>query len=424
MLLNGANVQRLYESCIAGSTAHEGDTGIHGFIGLMQECCGYREDEYGIAYVDPNRDVKPTRQLFEALAYAILGPEAPERMKGSLLAGDLREDASSAVAPGQFNSISAWNAAAAGLLEVSVLEGYRRAAQIGDQLASTQSTRLRQTKSIGHTIIGPAGEPMNPGQRHPRYQFDERFVIQPQTEKYGAAIEVLHEAIFFDQTNGGVVQQAEKIGEELGLIKEMKIIDHFIGVNDLSNTRRYNYRGTEYDTYQGSSPWINTQANPLVDFDDVDDSNQLFVNMTDQEKGEPIIVDAKDILVMPSNWMRAKMIFGYDTVGIHTQTDTVRGIGPNPLKGMGYRLIEPNVRVQQRIAAASGLNAGSNAAAYWYHGDFKGAYLWSENWSTRVKRASPSDYEMADQDIAIAIFANWMGGIGTLEPRKIVRNTN
>jgi hypothetical protein len=322
-------------------------------------------------------------------------------------------------------NISAWNVAAAGLLEVAVLESYQRADTIADQLCSTEPTKLRKNKFIGHTIIGNMAEGMNPGQRHPRAQFEERYVETPLTKKYGLAIEIMHEAVFFDLTSGGVISRAEDVGNELALLKERQIIDQFIGFNDTLNLNQYSYRGTAYDTYQGSSPWINTQANPLNDFDDVDDSEQLFVGMTDQEKGEPITITAKDILVMPAKYLRAKAILGFDTVQLNTQTDTVRGMGKNPLAGAGYNLIRANARLFNRIAAADGLNIGAaNAADYWFHGDFKGAFAWMENWGITTKRAAANDYQMADQDLVLAIFTNYMGTIATKEPRKIVRNTN
>lgn len=428
-MINGANTRRVYESfCAPGGTSHDGIPGPAGFVKMLHSMCGLREDADGRKYVDvEKRQLTPESIPLKELAIAILGPEAAERMREPAPTDyrSLLEDATDAVMPSMFNNISAWNVAAAGLLEVKVLEAYQRHSFLGSRLARTMPTRLRQQKLIGHSIIGDIAENMKPGQRHPRAQFGERYVTTPETQKRGLGIDVTREAVFFDATNGGVMQMAESIGLELGLRKERLIIDQFIGVTDVTDLNRYTYGGTAYDTYQATTPWINDLSNPLVDWQDVDDALQVFAGMTDQEKGEPVIINARDVLVMPANEMNARFIMSYDQIQRNTQSDTERGMGANPLRSMGFNLLPSSVLVYNRHTAADGLNlSASNAKEYWYLGDFQGAFAYLENWAVSTSRVAANDYTMADQDLILSLFVNEMGIPATIEPRKVVRSKN
>lgn len=354
------------------------------------------------------------------MARAIMGRDLADAMfmPPFVPVKELQEDATNAVMPSAFNNISAWNTAVAGLWEVMVLEAYQRHSFIGAQLCRTVPTRLRQQKLIGHSIIGDLAENMKPGQRHPRAQFGERYVTTPETQKRGLGIDVTREAVFFDATNGGIMQMAESVGAELALRKERLIIDQFLGV-----TNGYTYGGTASDTYQTSTPWVNSHTNALVDFQDVDDSLQLFNGMVDAEKGEPIIVNARDVLVMPGNEMNARTVFSYDKIERSTQSGTEIGHGPNPLKSMGFNLLPTSVLVYKRITDADGLNiAASLAKEYWFLGDFQGTFSYFENWAMNTTRVAATDYTMADQDLILSMFCNEMGIPATVEPRKTVRS--
>lgn len=441
-MLNGANTKALYESFCAGGATHDGTAhgigGPAGFVRLVTGLAGLTEDAEGNKVIDPaKRQIVPSCRLLEEMAISLIGPDAYERLgKGrtngedSMIPSVLLEDGTSAVMPGSFNNISAWNAAAAGLLEVQVLDSYNRHSFIGSMLAETVPTRLRKQKLIGYGFIGDLAEEMKPGQRHPRVQFPERYVDTPETKKFGLGIDVTREAVFFDPTNGGVITMAETVGRELGLNKERRIISQFIGNTDESSSpnanNRYVYGGVTYDTYQPTTPWINDFANPLVDFDDVDDAMQLFANMVDQEQGEPIIVNGRDVLVMPGNEMRAQMIFKAAEIRLNTQTAAVTTIGPNPLARLGTNLMPASVMVYNmltRSVANGGLGlSASDAAQYWWIGDFRGAFKYFENWAINSTRVSPSDYEMADQDLIFSMFCNEMGTPATVEPRKVIRN--
>ena len=86
---------------------------------------------------------------------------------------------------------------------------------------------------------------------YPQLGFGEDYIETPSTTKRGFIVPVTKEAIFFDRTHL-VLSRAAEVGEILGLNKEKRIIDVVIGA-----TNNYKWKGTTYNTYQTSAPWIN-----------------------------------------------------------------------------------------------------------------------------------------------------------------------
>ena len=92
------------------------------------------------------------------------------------------------------------------------------------------------------------------GMPYPHLGFGEDYIETPSTTKRGFIVPVTKEAIFFDRTHL-VLSRAAEVGEMLGLNKEKRLIDLVIGV-----TNNYKWKGTTYNTYQTSTPWINSLA--------------------------------------------------------------------------------------------------------------------------------------------------------------------
>ena len=66
-------------------------------------------------------------------------------------------------------------------------------------------------------------------------------------------------------------------------------------------TNNYKWKGTSYNTYQISSPWVNhLSGNELVDWTDIDAAEQLFAELLDPNTGEPVLVRGTTILVTPA----------------------------------------------------------------------------------------------------------------------------
>ena len=79
----------------------------------------------------------------------------------------------------------------------------------------------------------------------------------------------------------------------------------------------------------------------------------------------------------------------------------------------------------RRATASDGLAvSASNAQKYWWIGDFKRAFVYTQNLPLTIQRATASEYEMADRGLVFSMFADEMGNCGVRDPRFVVCNTN
>ncbi len=406
-MIRGASIHRLYES-----------DGPQAFVSRTRELLGLTRDRFGRPTVTEPQ-LQPEEFSLRDLAESIIGPDwhevlGPARTNG--FSQPLLEDASTGIPPSAFNNISAWNATVGGLIEVKILEAYRRPGFIADRLVRTIPTRQRSEKLPGIADIGDKAEEMKPGDPHPRAQFEERFVTTPETKKHGLAVDVTREAVHFDLTNQ-VLSRAERVGDWLGMRKEKRVLDVVLGI-----TNTYSYRGTSYNTYRTSGEWINEHTTALVDWEDIDAALQFFSAMTDQETGERVLVNPNQLLVMPAQLMTARRIInateirtGDITTGTGTQT-----ISANPVAG-AFEILSSPIALQRLTDTDGGNVSEVDANKYWFLGDFQRAFAYMENWGMQVRRADPNDYTMLDHDLAFSVFANEMGTPAVLEPREVVR---
>lgn len=409
-MIRGASIRRLYES-----------EGPRAFVGKTRELLGLTRDRYGRPTVE-NAEIQPEEFSIRDLAEGLIGPDWPDVLgpaNGDGAALPLLEDASAAVQPSAFNNIAAWNATVGGLIEVKILEAYRRPGYIADRLVRTIPTRQRSERLPGIADIGDRAEVMKPGDPHPRAQFEERYVTTPETQKHGLAIDVTREAVHFDLTNE-VLTRAERVGDWLGMRKEKRVLDLVLGI-----TNTYSYRGTPYSTYVsgGGGMWENQHTNQLDDWQDVDAALQLFSAMTDHETGERIVTTPTTLLVMPYKLMTARRIINATEIrsGDVTSGGGVQTISANPLAG-SFEVLTSPIAFQRLTDADGGNVAADSARHYWYLGDFKRAFAYMENWGMQVRRANPNDYTMLDHDLVFSIFANEMGVPAVTEPREVVRS--
>lgn len=427
-MFNGVNGRRLYESYKNGDSTHptSGLSGVNGFCALLYESLGVAADEYGRMTVsdrlsDGSRRMRPEEFSFKELAESIVGPEwvqslDPRRGRGPGQHFSLLE-AGTAIQPSAFADINAFSTATGGLLQVKILEAYRKPAYVADQLVRTIPSKQRFEKMPATGRIGDKAEQMNPGQPHPRAQFGERYVTTPNTQKFGLGIDVTKEAVFFDLTNE-VLTRAANVGDELGLRKEKRVLDTVLGI-----VNSYSYNGTAYNTYLTSGNWINkVTGNELIDWTNIDIVEQLGGEMTDQESLERISVLYDTLLVMPRKNRTVDFITGYAGIERRTQSAAEIGHGPNPYGG-GYKKVVSAI-AYQRLTDADGANlSASDAKKYWIALEGQGAFGYAENWSLNVDRVNAPEYVMADQGLIMSVFCDEMGTPCVLEPRKAVLST-
>lgn len=371
--------------------------------------------------------LNPMEYSLARIGEAIFGIEKFRQVFDPESGGDIQSllEAGPAIDPTTFVNINTFNLVVAGLVNARIMEQFENPALIGDELCETIPTNMNGQKFIGVTKIGDKGLTRNPGQPHTRAGFGEQWVKTPETSEKALCVEVSKEAVFFDLT-GQVLDTASQVGEELAYRRELTIIDGVIGVN---NT--YSYKDTTYNTYQATTPWINSQSNPLAyqaaDWKVIDAGLLLFSRMTDPATGKEILVNPNAVLVSPD---RAKLMSHiinatavYEGSALSSNFPGRQTVGPNPI-GFAPKILSSPI-YRNRITAANGLGLTSDQAAVrWYMGDFKRAFKWMENWPLRVQQASASEYVMLDRGIIAAYFANYRGEFAVREPRYAEVNTH
>lgn len=415
----GVSVKNMYESL-----------GPAGFAHKARQLLGLEDPATGAPRFDPDRgrnvlesaSVKPASLSLQSLAFGILGVDAGAILHKGVKpheAVDVLEAAgTAAVVPSTFANISAYNSVVSGMLEAKMLETYQKPSFIAEQLFEVIPTNKRSEKFIGTAGTGDTAEERKPGNRHPRIAMAERYSTTPETINHANGVDVTVEAAMFDLTQT-VLKQAETASESVALRREYRCLDVFLGI-----TNPYNYGGTSYNTYLTSGNWINLLQNPLFDWRDIDDALQLFAEMTDQENGDPIAIEVKDMFVMPRNFLHASGVLNYTGIERHTGSAAEVGIGANPIKGMLNLVGSPTYPyAYKRARASTGLNLSvANASGRWFCGDFKKAFGYNQNIPFTTETINGEGYESKDRRLILSVFCDEMGVPFVKDPRYVVCN--
>jgi hypothetical protein len=294
-----------------------------------------------------------------------------------------------------------------------IMEAYTQEAFVVSKLVDTIPTRLDGEKIPGISRVTDEIDEVGPGMPYPHLGFGEDYIETPSTTKRGFIVPVTKEAIFFDRTHL-VLTRAAEVGEVLGLNKEKRLIDLVIGT-----TNNYKWKGTTYNTYQTSTPWINSLAtNELVDWTNVDKAEQLFADILDPSTGEPVLVRGTTVLVMPAYRHAAHRVFSAAELTFTASGSTTATVAANPLTG--YRVFDSRLAYRRIIAAGI---AAATAKKYWFVGDFRRAFAYMENWPITVTQAPLGSEAEFNNDIVLRFKASERGAAAVINPRYVVKNT-
>jgi hypothetical protein len=297
------------------------------------------------------------------------------------------------------------------VISAKILEAYNQPAFVMSRLVDTVPTRLDGEKIPGVTRPEGSIDEVAPGMPYPHLGFGEDYIETPATTKRGFIVPVTREAIFFDRTNL-VLARAAEVGEVLGLDKEKRLLDVALGF-----ANNYKWRGTSYDTYQSSAPWVNLlSSNELVDWTNVDAAEQLFAEMIDPGTGEPVIAGGTTVLVMPAYRHAAHRVFNaseltYAASGSESTTTVANPLGT-------YTVRESRIAYRRAIAAGM---SGSDAKKVWLIGDFRRAFAYMENWPITVAQAPLGSEAEFTSDIVLRFKASERGAAAVINPRHVVK---
>lgn len=418
------NIRHAFEAMAPANASPEARrAGTAQFVSHMRTQLGLRHSPLGRPVLEVgSQNLRPDEFSLGGLANAMLGEAWHEALAAASARSPLQvfESGNAALTPGNIPNVSAYLGTVTGLLDAKVLEGYQKPEFIIDRLIHTMPSSTRQTKLIGLGRIGDQSKERNPGDPHPFANFGERYVVTSETKQRALAIGVTYEMVQFDQT-ALVLQQANTVGYELAMNKELEGFRLIAGVRN-----PYNYNGVNYNTYGTSGNWINQiAANPLNDWTALDVSNAVASRLTDQETGNRIGVTFDKILCSPAKVWTAKHI--QQATEIETQTQTGTQVRRGAYLGDTYELIS-SVYLDQVLTASvanGGLNLNqSTADGYWWKLKTgpQGAFVRTENWGLDVKQAAADDFTMLNHKLVLAVFANQMHAFDVLEPRHVQEN--
>ena len=276
-------------------------------------------------------------------------------------------------------------------------------------------------KIPGMGNIGDEGQYVMEGNEYPMVAFPEDWQEVAAKRKRGMIVPVTREAILGDKT-GLILTRARKIGYGEGLFLEKRIIDAIIdenagAVSAALGGHRYHWKGTTYASFQSSTPWANIQtSNALIDWTDMDNARQKLLAITDPYTGEPIMINARDIIVTPQNEFRALRILSATSTTTHAGGYAATGNleehdAPSPLAGKGYRVL-----TSQMLA-----NRAATDTDWWY-GSVKDQLARFVNWDMETEEAAADHPDRFKKDIQMQIRVSLKDAVSVLEPRAMVEN--
>jgi len=350
-------------------------------------------------------DLQPEDFSLRELAEATLGVAWVKQL-------DPRGAAVGLIEAGEAVDTTAFSNITGQVIYAQIMRAYSQEEFILSQLVETIPTRLDGERIPGIGRIRDDVAEVPPGMPYPSVGLSEDYIETPTTTKRGFIVPVTREAIFFDRTHL-ILQRAAEVGEILGLNKEKRLIDLLVG-----QTNNYKWKGVEYSTYYASGdggPWVNELAgNELVDWTNVDAAEQLFNEILDPNTGEPVLLRANTVLVMPACRHTANRVF--HATEIHYSSGDSQTVSPNPLRS--YSVHDSRLAYRRILAAGT---AAAEAKKWWFMGHFRRAFAYMENWPITVTQAPLNSEAEFNQDIVMRFKASERGAAAVINPRFVVK---
>lgn len=294
------------------------------------------------------------------------------------------------------------------LLSKKIMQAYKDAPTIGDELVETFTSKLMIDRIPGFST-GGAIEQVGPGAPYQHTGVIEEKWVQIVGEKYGKILDITEETLMFDQT-GQIIRRAGRIGRDAAIYREKMIMNTiqditgyyawYVGSTDAASVTRTAIYSTSTTAPHRTSNQI---TNALVNHTDINAANILFGLMVD-EKGDPIVVNPKILLVPIALDMVANSIYRSTVLigGANAQ--------PNPFSGRFQVKTSPYLDAQSTII--------------WYLGDFKAQFVWKEVIPLQVITRRDDKNDMAwERDIKAQFKVRFYGDCKSTDYCNVVKST-
>lgn len=306
------------------------------------------------------------------------------------------------------------------LIGRKVIEGYEDdSGFIGDRLVSVIPSRYRNTKIAGFRALAGPTE-VHEGHPYEESSFEEKFVTS-QESKQGRILSINEELIAFDQT-GEIHRRAMALGYYLRQERERTIIRAVTDADAGAGKYVYRPSGTgqalyasdgSNRNYVGSGNTTSTGFNSaiaLADWTDVEKvlhyrATQVFDDRADGSR-RPIVAPAKQLLVSES--LRGTACSIVHSTEVHVNTDNGNARVANPVHNTLEVLSSPFIDEQ-----------GTPGVNYWYLGDFRRQFIWSEIWPVQTFLQRSDSTAAFDRDVVLRVKARYFGGVSAVDTESI-----
>jgi len=344
------------------------------------------------------------------LAESIMGHEAVREMNPNDQSTVSFRESSDAVDSTAFSNITGQ------IVYTEIENAYEAETNVITPLFRNVPTRLNGEKIPGITgLSGDDAFVIHEGEEYKRAGIGETFTETPATTKRGLIVPITKEAVFFDRT-GVILERANSVGEALGINKENRCIDEFIGV-----TNGYNWEGTAFATYQSNgSSWTNQLHGArydLEDWTDIDAVENLFDDIVNPHTGENIELRATTVVATRNRKHQLRRLLS--ATEIRSTVGNQETISGNPIGGENFTGITTR-RLKSRLKKGLGLT-DAQVAATWFFGNPQMAFKYMENWGLTTVQAPPNAYAEFEQDIVAQYKASERGVAVTGNPRYVSR---
>lgn len=317
-------------------------------------------------------------------------------------------------------SSSAFAAITQRVVNAAVLEGYQLPETPLSRLVKTVTARSRTTQLPNFTLPLSDGRSLEyaEGMPKPAVGLMTEYVRAMPITKRGGRIPITREAVLFDET-GQVLEAARRLGEVITLEKELLLTRFVTGLvsNCVIERRKTDSSEVTSDLFLSTGRFVNQQTNPLEDWTDIDDAENLFLQITLPGTNLPPMLTNRIILVPPQLRSTASRILNATEVRSGT-TKVVASA--NPLATLGIQVVSSPLVYSEQIAAGV---AGATAARTWFYGDLLQAFRYVKAWSVEVKESSDSDALNQRSDILVEFNVSECGIPIVVEPRVWSKNT-
>lgn len=299
------------------------------------------------------------------------------------------------------------------ILNAAVLEGYQLPSFVLSAAVPAVPGKSRQARFVGVSL--PLKEDktleVHEGEEYPSVGMYEEYVKAPLTVKRGAILPITKETILADET-GQIVDQARRIGELIGLQKEIALTDYVIGAvaGCVTEKRVGDAAEQTSDLFLTTGRWVNEQTNALADWTDIDAAENLLAAITMPGTEQPVMLIERTVLIPTQLRTTAARILNATETRSGTGNVTVAA---NPISLLNIRPLDSPLVYSRLVAAGT---SASVAAGTWFYGDLRRAFRYYENWPLSVEEDRTRDASFT-HDVIVRFKASERGTPVVVEPR-------